>query len=103
MTKKLEGKVAELEEWIAQFEAGTEDKLIFNNMNFLISQLKNIGDRLQTVENSHRQLEGVLQQNAQTVNDFIGEQKLEESWQEYLAGLQEDADASEEGQEQEDN
>jgi hypothetical protein len=35
MTKKLEGKVAELEEWVAQFEAGTEDKLIFNNMNFL--------------------------------------------------------------------
>jgi hypothetical protein len=103
MTKKLEGKVAELEEWVAQFEAGTEDKLIFNNMNFLISQLKNIGDRLQNVENSHRQLEGVLQQNAQTVNDFIGEQELEESWQEYLAGLQEDVDAVEEGEKQEDN
>jgi hypothetical protein len=45
----------------------------------------------------------VLQQNAQTVNDFIGEQELEESWQEYLAGLQEDVDAVEEGEKQEDN
>ena len=31
MTKKLERKVAELEDWVAQFEAGTEDKLVFNN------------------------------------------------------------------------
>ena len=38
------------------------------------------------------------------VNDFISEQELEESWQEYLTGLQEDAnDASQEGKEQEDD
>jgi exonuclease VII small subunit len=103
MTKKLERKVAELEDWIAQFEAGTDDKNVFDNMNFLINQLKNLGDRLTQVEQSHRQLESALQQNAQTVSDFISENELEESWQEYLAGLQEDADASEKGQEQEDN
>ena len=103
MTKKLERKVEELESWIAQFEAGNDDKLVFTNMNFLITQLKTLGDRLGNVEQSHRQVEGVIQQNAQIVNDFISEQELEEAWQEYIVGLQEDANASEEGQEQEDN
>ena len=103
MTKKLERKVAELEDWVAQFEAGTDDKNVFDNMNFLINQLKNLGDRLTQVEQSHRQLEGALQQNAQTVNDFIEDKELQESWQKYLQELKEDADASEEGQEQEDN
>ena len=103
MTKKLERKVAELEDWIAQFEAGNGDKLVFNNMNFLISQLKNIGDRLTGVEQSHRQLEGVLQQNAQTVNDFIEDQDLQQPWEVFLKEMQEDANAAKEGQEQEDN
>ena len=103
MTKKLERKVAELEDWIAQFEAGTDDKNVFDNLNFMITQCKNLGDRIAQIEQSHRQLESALQQNAQTVNDFISEQEIEESWQEYLAGLQEDANATEEGKKQEDN
>ena len=104
MTKtKLERKVAELEDWIAQFEAGNDDKMVFTNMNFLITQLKNMGDRLTNVEQSHRQLESVLQQNAQTVNDFIEEEDLQQPWEVFLKELQEDANASEEGQEQEDN
>jgi Mg2+ and Co2+ transporter CorA len=103
MTKKLERKVAELEDWIARFEASDDEKLESSNLNFMVSQCKNLGDRLAQVEQSHRQLEGALQQNMQVVNDFISEQELDESWKEYLAGLQEDADASEEGQEQEDN
>jgi|TARA_R100000049_G_C1916058_1_gene62318 hypothetical protein len=103
MTKKLERKVAELEDWIAQFEAGNGDKLVFNNMNFLISQLKGIGDRLQAVETSHRKVEEVLQQNGQLVQDFISDNELEEQWQTYLKEVQEDANAAKEGQEEEDN
>jgi len=103
MTKKLERKVAELEDWIAQFEAGNGDKLVFNNMNFLISQLKGIGDRLQAVETSHRKVEEVLQQNGQLVQNFISDNELEEQWQTYLKEVQEDANAAKEGQEEEDN
>jgi len=102
MTKKLERKVAELEDWIAQFEAGNGDKLVFNNMNFLIGQLKGIGDRLQAVETSHRKVEEVLQQNGQLVQNFISDNELEEQWQTYLKEVQEDANAAKEGQEEED-
>ena len=78
--------------------------LVFSNINFLVNQLKNMGDRLQAVEQSHIQLEQALQQNAKTVQDFIGDNELEEKWNKYLEDLQEDAnDATEEGKEQEDN
>jgi len=103
MTKKLERKVAEVEDWIAQFEAGNDDKMVFTNMNFLIGQLRGLGDRLQATENSHRQLEGALQQNGQVVNDFVSDNELQKKWETHLKEAQEDDNASKEGQEQEDN
>ena len=103
MTKKLEGKVAVLEDWVAQFEAGTDDKNVLDNINFLIGQLKLLGDRLKATEDSHRQMEAAMQQNNKVVMDFIEDQDVQQPWEVYLKELQEDADASEEGQESEDN
>ena len=99
---KVEKKVKDIEAWIADFEESSNEKLVFSNINFLVNQLKNMGDRLQAVEQSHIQLEQALQQNAKTVQDFIGDNELEEKWNKYLEDLQEDAnDATEEGKEQE--
>ena len=39
MTKKLERKVAELEDWVSQFEAGKDENLILTNMNLIALQL----------------------------------------------------------------
>ena len=103
MTKKLEGKVAVLEDWVAQFEAGNDDKNVLDNINFLIEQLKGLGDRLKATEDSHRQLEAAMQQNNKVVMDFIEEQECGEDWQTYLQGLQEDIDATEEGEDSEDD
>jgi hypothetical protein len=103
MTKKLEGKVAVLEDWVAQFEAGNDDKNVLDNMNFLIGQLKVLGDRLKGTEDSHRQLEAAMQQNNKVVMDFIEEQECGEDWQTYLEGLQEDLDATQEGEDSEDD
>ena len=103
MTKKLEGKVAILEDWVAQFEAGNDDKNVLDNIQFLIGQLKLLSKRLSDTENSHRQLEAAMQQNNKVVMDFIEDQDIQQPWEVYLKELQEDADASEEGQEAEDN
>jgi hypothetical protein len=103
MTKKLEGKVAVLEDWVAQFEAGNDDKNVLDNIQFLIGQLKLLSKRLSDTENSHRQLEAAMQQNNKVVMDFIEDQDIQQPWEVYLKELQEDADASEEGQEAEDN
>tara|TARA_R100000995_G_scaffold63454_2_gene32821 strand:+ start:1951 stop:2262 length:312 start_codon:yes stop_codon:yes gene_type:complete len=103
MTNKLEGKVAVLEDWVAQFEAGNDDKNVLDNINFLIAQLKALGDRLKATEDSHRQLEAAMQQNNKVVMDFIDEQDIQQPWEVYLKELAEDMNASEEGQEAEDN
>jgi len=103
MTKKLEGKVAVLEDWVAQFEAGNDDKNVLDNIQFLIGQLKLLSKRLSDTEISHRQLEAAMQQNNKVVMDFIEDQDIQQPWEVYLKELQEDADASEEGQEAEDN
>ena len=103
MTNKLEGKVAVLEDWVAQFEAGNDDKNVLDNIQFLIGQLKLLSKRLSDTENSHRQLEAAMQQNNKVVMDFIEDQDIQQPWEVYLKELQEDADASEEGQEAEDN
>ncbi len=103
MTKKLEGKVAVLEDWVAQFEAGNDDKNVLDNIQFLIGQLKLLSKRLSDTENSHRQLEAAMQQNNKVVMDFIEDQDIQQPWEVYLKELQEDANASEEGQEAEDN
>ena len=101
---KVEKKVKDIEAWIADFEESSNEKLVFSNINFLVNQLKNMCDRLQAEEQSPIQLEQALQQNAKTVQDFIGDNELEEKWNKYLEDLQEDAnDATEEGKEQEDN
>jgi hypothetical protein len=101
---KVEKKVRDIEAWISDFEESGNEKLVFSNINFLINQLKNIGDRLSNVEQSHIQLEQALQQNAKTVQDFIGDNELEEKWTKYLTELREDADdATEKGKEAEDD
>ena len=101
---KVEKKVKDIEAWIADFEESSNEKLVFSNINFLVNQLKNMGDRLQAVEQSHIQLEQALQQNAKTVQDFIGDNELEEKWNKYLEDLQEDAnDATEEGKDTKDD
>ena len=101
---KVEKKVKDIEAWIADFEESNNEKLIFSNLNFLVSQLKIMGDRLSNVEKSHIQLEQALQANAKTVQDFIGDNELGEKWNTYLQELQEDVeDAVEEGKEAEDN
>ena len=47
---KVEKKVKDIEAWIADFEESNNEKLIFSNLNFLINQLKNLGDRLANVK-----------------------------------------------------
>ena len=103
MTKKLERKVAELEDWIARFEASNDSKLESSNLNFMVSQCKNLGDRLTQVEQSHIQLQNAIEANNKVFADFVGDNELEDKWQKFLEDLQEDADATEEGKDTKDD
>ena len=54
---KVEDRIESVEKWIANFQEGNEESLVFSNMNFLVAQLKGMGDRLTQVEQSHIQLQ----------------------------------------------
>ena len=47
---KVEDRIESVEKWIANFQEGNEESLVFSNMNFLVAQLKGMGDRLTQVE-----------------------------------------------------
>ena len=78
---KVEDRIEELEKWIAGFQEGNDETLVFSNMNFLIAQLKGIGDRLTQVEQSHVQLQNVIEANNKVFSDFVGDNELEDKWQ----------------------
>jgi len=61
---KVEDRIESVEKWIANFQEGNEESLVFSNMNFLVAQLKG---------------------------------------QKFLKDLQEDANATEEGEDTEDD
>tara|TARA_R100000278_G_scaffold109372_1_gene86338 strand:- start:369 stop:677 length:309 start_codon:yes stop_codon:yes gene_type:complete len=100
---KVEKRLKDLERWVADFQEGNDESLVFNNINFLINQLKALGDRLTETEQSHVQLQQAIAANNNVVSTFIEDNELEESWEEHLKALQEDLDATQEGEESEDN
>lgn len=100
---KVEDRIEELERWIAGFQEGNDESLVFSNMNFLVAQLKAMGDRLTQVEQSHIGLQNAIEANNKVMTDFIGDNELEDKWQKFLEDLQEDADATEEGKETKDD
>lgn len=100
---KVEDRIEELEKWIAGFQEGNDESLVFSNMNFLVAQLKAIGDRLKQVEQSHIGLQNAIEANNKVMTDFIGDNELEDKWQKFLEDLQEDANATEEGKETKDD
>tara|TARA_R100000353_G_scaffold3711_1_gene5764 strand:+ start:297 stop:608 length:312 start_codon:yes stop_codon:yes gene_type:complete len=100
---KVEDRIESVEKWIANFQEGNEESLVFSNMNFLVAQLKAMGDRLTQVEQSHIQLQNAIEANNKVFGDFVGDNELEDKWQKFLKDLQEDANATEEGEDTEDD
>ena len=100
---KVEKRLKDLERWVADFQEGNDESLVFSNMNFLVAQLKAMGDRLTQVEQSHIQLQNAIEANNKVFGDFVGDNELEEKWQKFLEDLQEDADATEEGKDTKDD
>lgn len=105
--EQTEGRLTAIEQWITNQPDGNNVELV-NNYNFLIGQLKALGDRLGQVENSHRQLESVLSQNNTALTGFLEEKDLVIDWQSYVNSLEAEAakeadDATEEGKEAKDD
>jgi len=86
--KRLEKRMNDVESWVKDFNKGSGPAQTMDNLNWLVGQTKNLGERLSMTEQQALQLQNALEQNAKIVEQFIEQQELVVEWQSYLAHLQ---------------
>ena len=63
-----------------------------DNLNWLVGQTKQLGERLQGTEQQAMAMQNALEQNAKIVEGFVEKHELVADWQAYLAELQKEAE-----------
>ena len=83
--KRLEKRMNDVESWVKDFNKGSGPAQTMDNLNWLVGQTKNLGERLSMTEQQALQMQNALEQNAKIVEQFIEQQELVVEWQSYLA------------------
>ncbi len=78
----------DVESWVKDFNKGSGPAQTMDNLNWLVGQTKQLGERLSMTEQQALQMQNALEQNAKIVEQFIEQQDLVVDWQSYLAELQ---------------
>tara|TARA_R100001509_G_scaffold165363_1_gene146622 strand:+ start:6880 stop:7269 length:390 start_codon:yes stop_codon:yes gene_type:complete len=94
--KRIEKRLAVVEDWMQQFEKGTGPKMVLDNMNWLIEQLRNIGGQMMQTNDALQNMQQQFQTNVDIVNQFIEEQELTLQWNAKLQQIREQQDAVQE-------
>ena len=98
--KRLEKRLENVEAWLKNFERGTGPAQTMENMNWLLSQCRGLGDGRAQAEQVIDELKGMLAKNNEILQGFLDEEDIVMNWQGYLARVeqesQEDADAVQE-------
>ena len=82
----------DVEAWVKDFNQGQGPAQTMDNLNWLVGQTRQLGDRLAQMEQQAMQMQEALQQNAKIVEDFVEKNELVRDWQGYLAELQKEAE-----------
>ena len=90
--KRLEKRMNDVEAWVKDFNNSQGPKQTMDNLNWLVGQTRQLGDRLSGTEQQAMQMQQAIEQNSQIVNDFVEKQELVHDWQAYLAELQKEAE-----------
>ena len=90
--KRLEKRMNDVESWVKEFNNANGPKQTMDNLNWLVGQTRQLGDRLQQTEEQAMQMQNAIQQNATVVNDFVEKHDMVHDWQGYLAELQKEAE-----------
>ena len=75
----------DVEAWVKDFNQGQGPAQTMDNLNWLVGQTRQLGDRLAQMEQQAMQMQEALQQNAKIVEDFVDKNELVHDWQGYLA------------------
>jgi glutamine synthetase adenylyltransferase len=89
--KRLEKRMNEVEAWVKDFNNSQGPKQTMDNLNWLVGQTRQLGDRLQQTEEQAMGMQNALQQNSQIVQTFMEQNELVHDWQAYVEELQKEA------------
>ena len=90
--KRIEKRMNDVEAWVKDFERGTGPAQTMDNMNWLVAQCREFGERLSMVNQENIQMQNAIQQNGKIVNDFVEQHELVRDWQAHLATLKQEAE-----------
>tara|TARA_Y100000004_G_scaffold72914_1_gene81891 strand:- start:124 stop:477 length:354 start_codon:yes stop_codon:yes gene_type:complete len=90
--KRLEKRMNDVESWVKEFEKGSGPTQTMDNLNWLVGQTKQLGERLQGTEQQAMAMQNALEQNAKIVEGFVEKHELVHDWQAYLAELQKESE-----------
>ena len=82
----------DVEAWVKDFNANAGPKQTMDNLNWLVGQTRQLGERLSTTEQQAMQMQQAIEQNSQIVNDFVEKHEMVRDWQAFLAELQKEAE-----------
>ena len=99
--KRLEKRMNDVEAWVKDFDRSQGPAQTSENLNWLVGQTRQLGDRLKATEEQAIQMQNALQQNSEIVNNFIESNDLVKDWQAYLAELQKEQEDAVQEQETE--
>ena len=88
MTKKLENRIEELEAWSQKMTEDNDQNVVFANINFLLGQIRGMGQENSNVTQQAQQMQVAIQQNAEALRIFLEKNDLVMDWQEHLEELQ---------------
>ena len=99
--KRLEKRLANMEQWAKELEKGSGPAQTMENMNWLVGQTRMLGDRLQQAEQAVGEMQGAIQQNNQILQGFLDKNDMIRDWQLYLEDIQKQVEEEDAVQEQE--
>ena len=86
--KRLEKRLANMEQWAKELEKGSGPAQTMENMNWLVSQTRMLGERLQQAEETAKGASMARQSNNEILQQFLDKHDMIRDWQVYLEELQ---------------
>ena len=90
--KRLEKRMNDVETWVKEFNTANGPKQTMDNLNWLVGQTRQLGDRLSGTEQQAIQMQQAIEQNTQIVNDFVEKHDMVHDWQAFITELQKEAE-----------
>jgi len=90
--KRLEKRLENMEKWAKDLERGSGPAQTMENMNWLVSQTRLLGERLQQAEEGAKGASMAMQTNNEILQQFLDKHDMIRDWQVYLEELQTEAE-----------